>query len=99
VLTADKVTLNETITELQASLAAKTCDVVIEKLDAAKAEVIDEAVEVITTLDSVTKKLTTQKKELETKLKKAEEDLAMRNKIIIGLAVFIFILIIVLLIK
>tara|TARA_B110000444_G_scaffold67020_1_gene62962 strand:+ start:14483 stop:15715 length:1233 start_codon:yes stop_codon:yes gene_type:complete len=61
-LTADKVTLNETITELQTQL-------------------------------------TTQKNELETKLKKAEEDLAMRNKLIIGLAVFIFILIIVLLIK
>jgi hypothetical protein len=96
-LTADNLTLNETITDLQASLAENTCAVDIE--DAEVAEIIDEAVEEITTLDSVTKKLTTQKKESETKLKKAEEDLAMRNKIIIGLAVFIFILIIVLLIK
>jgi uncharacterized coiled-coil DUF342 family protein len=96
-LKSDKTTLTGKITDLEASLAENTCAVDIE--DAEVAEIIDEAVEEITTLDSVTKKLTKQKKESETKLKKAEEDLAMRNKIIIGLAVFIFILIIVLLIK
>lgn len=96
-LTADNLTLNETITDLEASLAAKTCAVDTE--DAGVAEIVDEAATEITTLDSTTKQLTTQKNELETKLKKAEEDLAMRKKLIIGLAVFIIILIIVLLIK
>ena len=100
-LKSDKTTLTGKISDLEESLAvqASGLSAVSESAAEAKAEVIDEAVEVITTIDSVNKKLTKQKKELETKLKKAEEDLAMRNKIIIGLAVFIFILIIVLLIK
>jgi hypothetical protein len=96
-LTGKNNELNETITDLEASLAAKTCAVDTE--DAGVAEIVDEAATEITTLDSTTKQLTTQKNELETKLKKAEEDLAMRKKLIIGLAVFIIILIIVLLIK
>ena len=93
-LRSDKTTLTGKISDLEASLSSLSVGAT-----GRVAEIVDKAVEEITTLDSVTKKLTTQKKELETKLKKAEEDLAMRNKIIIGLAVFIFILIIVLLIK